>query len=325
MAVPDSDELAPGIHRVETVSDADDKLHGYHVLDGATGPILVDPGYADAPIEVYEPFLETRGESLSDVGLAVVTHADADHFGGNHQLREHSPGVTLACHEADRRWAESVETILDERYRGFEDDHGLTYDGEVYDWLTGMMGPDEPIDLGLRGGETIRVGDRTLDVLHAPGHTPGHCMLWDGTHDVLLGGDGFFARGLRDVNGTYLQPPPYHLYPAYENTVQLVGALDPDVLSFTHYETLRGDEVDEFVDESLDFVAEMETLALEIVEERGPVTLEAAIDAVVDRRGSFGLDLDLAFPLSAHYDDLADRGVLERTEKDGRVAWQPAE
>ena len=323
--MPDSTELAPGIHRVETVSEADDKLHGYHVLDGANGPILVDPGYAEAPTELYEPFLETRGESLSDVGLAVVTHADADHFGGNHQLREHSPGVTLACHEADRRWVESVETILDERYRGFEDDHGLTYDHDVYDWLTGMMGPDEPIDLGLRGGETIRVGGRTVEVLHTPGHTPGHCMLWDGTNDVLLGGDGFFGRGLRDVNGTYLQPPPYHLYPAYETTVQLVGALEPDVLSFTHYETLRGEEVAEFVDKSLDFVAEMETLALEIVEERGPVTLEAAIDAVVDRRGSFGLDLDLAFPLSAHYDDLADRGVLERTERDGRVAWRPAE
>ncbi|MFB6295630.1 MAG: MBL fold metallo-hydrolase, partial [Halobacteriales archaeon] len=317
--VTDSHELAPGVHRVETIED--DKLHGYHVLEGATGPVLVDPGYVDAPTEVYEPFLDSRGQSLSDVDLAVITHADADHFGGNAELREHSPGVTIACHEADRAWVESVDRIMDERYRGFETDHGITYDEEVYDWLTGMMGPDEPIDLGLRGGESIRVGDRSIEVLHAPGHTPGHCMLWDGEYGVLIGGDGFFGRGLFDVNDTYLQPPPYHRYPAYEHTVRLAESLDPDALSFTHYETMRGGEIGEFAGESLDFVAEIEALALEIVDEQGPVTLREAIDAVVERRGSFGLDLDLAFPLSAHYADLVARGELDRTEKGGRVAW----
>lgn len=320
MAEIETSELAPGVHRIETVSE-DDKLHGYHVLDGATGPILVDTGYVDAPTEVYEPFLESRGQSLSDVDLAVITHADADHFGGNRTLREHSPGATIACHEADRAWAESADRIMDERYRGFEAAHGITYDEGVYDWLTGMMGPDEPVDLGLRGGESVHVGDRSVDLLHAPGHTPGHCILWDGENDVLIGGDAFFGRGLFDVNGTYLQPPPYHLYPAYEHTIRLAESLEPEVLSFTHYETMRGGEIDDFVQESLDFVAEIEALALEIVDERGTITLREAIDAVVERRGSFGLDLDLAFPLSAHYTDHVARGDLERTDVDGRVAW----
>jgi len=320
MADVEATELAPGVHRVETIAE-DDKRHGYHVLDGATGPVLVDPGFVDAPTEVYRPFLESRGQSLADVDLAVITHADADHFGGTHELREHSPGATIACHEADTAWAESVDRIMDERYRGWAEDHGITYEKEVYDWLTGMMGPDEPVDLHLRGGESLRVGDRTVEVFHTPGHTPGHCMLWDGTHDVLVGGDGFFGRGLFDVNDAYLQPPPYHLYPEYEHTIGLTEALDPDVLSFTHYETMRGSEIGSFIEESLDFVTEIEALALEIVDDEGPVTLEEAIEAVVDRRGSFGLDLDLAFPLSAHYDDLVDRGTLERTESDGHVAW----
>lgn len=324
MADIDVRELAPGIHRIETVAD-DDKLHAYHVLDGVTGPIIVDPGYVDAPTDVYEPFLESREQSLADVDLAVITHADADHFGGSHELREHSPGVTIAVHEADARWAESVETVLDERYRGFAEDHGITYDQDVYDWLTGMMGPDEPIDLRLRGGESFRVGDRALTVLHTPGHTPGHCMLWDSTHDVLIGADGFFGRGLFDVNDTYLQPPPYHLYPEYERTIRLTESLDPDVLSFTHYDTVRGEEIDEFVRESLNFVTEIETLAVEIIDDHGTVTLREAIDAVVERRGSFGLNLDLAMPLSAHYADLVERGELERTERGGRVAWKRSE
>ncbi|MCU4974077.1 MBL fold metallo-hydrolase [Halobacteria archaeon AArc-m2/3/4] len=315
----DSEELAPGVHRVETVTDG--KIHGYHVLEGPTGPVLVDPGYVDAPTTVYEPFLEARGWELSDVGLAIVTHSDADHFGGNHELREHSPGVTIAGHEADAHLMERTDRILEERYSMFEPDHGITYEQDVYDWLTGMMGPDESIDLRLRGGETIRVRDRQLRTLHTPGHTAGHLMLYDAAHDLVIGADGFFGRGLYDVDGEYLQPPPYYLSPEYENTIALVESLAPETLSFTHYEVLREEAIDEFVQESLDFVAEIETLALELVDERGPITLEEAIEGVVDRRGSFGLDLDLAFPLSAHYTDHVDRGELETVERDGRVAW----
>jgi glyoxylase-like metal-dependent hydrolase (beta-lactamase superfamily II) len=321
--IVDTHELAPGLWRVETVED--DKLHGYHVLDGATGPVIVDPGYVDAPTEVYEPFLAEHGWALSDVSTAVVTHSDADHFGGNHELREHAPGVTIAGHVADVPLMESVDRIMDERYSQFEADHGITYGPDVTDWLTSMMGPDEPVDLRLRGGESIRVRDRQLTLLHTPGHTRGHLILYDRTHGVVIGGDAFFGRGLFDVDGNYLQPPPYFLYPAYETTVELVGSLDPSVLSFTHYDVLRDDEVGAFVEESLDFAHEFESLARSLAEEHGPLTLREAIDRVVDRRGSFGLDQDLAFPLTAHFGDLVDRGVLAVTRVDDRVAWEPAD
>ncbi|MFB6105999.1 MAG: MBL fold metallo-hydrolase [Halobacteriaceae archaeon] len=320
--VTDSFELAPGVWRVETVED--DKLHGYHVLDGASGPVLVDPGYVDAPTEVYQPFLAQHGWDLSDVSLTIITHSDADHHGGLHELREHSPGVQAAAHEADAPLMESTDRIMAERYGQFEDEHDISYGPDVTDWLTSMMGPDEPVTLRLRGGETVRVRDRQLRVLHTPGHTRGHLMLWDVAERVMVGADGFFGDGLFDVDGNYLQPPPYFLYPEYEETVQLVGSLDPDVLSFTHYEVLRGDDVGAFVDESLRWVDRIETLALDVLDERGTVTLREAIDAVVDREGSFGLDLDLALPLWAHYEDHADRGNLARTERDGLVAWTRA-
>jgi len=322
----DITELAPDIHRVETV--ADDKLHGYHVLDGTTGPILVDSGYADAPETVYAPLLESRGWSLDDVDLAVITHGDADHFGGNHALRAANPGVTIACHEADRRWVESAGRILDERYRGFTGptgiagDHGVEYDDEIYEWLRDSMGPDEAVDLGLRGGETLRVGDRTVTVLHAPGHTPGHCVLWDDTHDVLIGGDACFGDGLVDVAGDPLQPPPYHRLSDYERTIGLVDALDPDVCSFTHYDPLQGDRVDDFIAASRGFVDEFDAITRDIVATQGPVTLREAIQHAGDRVGDVGLTADLAYPLIAHLDALVDRGEVTEVTRDGTPAWR---
>jgi glyoxylase-like metal-dependent hydrolase (beta-lactamase superfamily II) len=324
MTITDTEELAPGVHRIETIEDG--KLHGYHVLEAPGGPVLVDPGYVDAPTTVYQPFLEDQGWGLDDVSLALVTHADADHFGGNHELRSHNPTVPIAAHVADLPLVESVDRIMDERYSMFEADHGITYDGDTIEWIMGMMGPDEPVTVGLRGGETLRVRDRLLEVLHTPGHTKGHLMLYDRANDLVIGADGFFGRGLFGVDSEYLQPPPYYLYPEYETTTALVESLDPDVLCFTHYDVMYDGEIDDFVAETLDFVHEVESLARDIVASEGPVSLSEAIDRVVEKRGSFGLDLDLAFPLSAHFRDLEDRGVIERVRRDNDiVAWRPAE
>ncbi|WP_254764535.1 MBL fold metallo-hydrolase [Natrinema marinum] len=312
--------LAPGIHRIETVID--DKLHGYHVLEGADGPIVVDPGVVDAPTTVYRPFLEERGWSLADVSLAVITHADADHHGGNHELREHAPSVTLAAHDADADLMERTDRIMDERYAMFADEHGITYDDDTTDWLEGMMGPGERIDLRLRGGERLALADRELRLFHTPGHTRGHLALYDPTHDVVIGGDGVFGRGVFTVDGDYIQPPPYYRYPEYEDTIELLRTLEPDALSLTHYEVFEGDGVEDFLDESLAFASELDALALELVDKRGPITLREAIDAVVERRGSYGLDVDLAYSLSGHFDAHVEHGTLERTTADGVVAWR---
>lgn len=314
-----SQELAPGVHRVVTIEA--EKYHAYHVLEGANGLVLVDPGYKNAPSEVYQSFLTDHEWDLDDVNLTVITHSDADHHGGSHELRELSPGVTLAAHAADADLMENKARILSDRYRQFEADHGIVYDDETFNWLTGMMGPDEDIDVRLTGGETLRLGDRLIKLLHTPGHSRGHLMLYDSEYDVVIGADGFFGRGLFDINGGYLQPPPYFLYPEYKNTIQLVESLDPDVLSFTHYELLEDDEITAFIHESLDFTDEMQSIAMELTESHESVTLKQAIEKVVDRRGSFGLDLDLAFPLSAHYENQVDQGRLAAIEKDGHRAY----
>ncbi|WP_226041780.1 MBL fold metallo-hydrolase [Natrinema sp. DC36] len=314
--------LSPGIHRIETVID--DKLHGYHVLEGANGPIVVDPGVVDAPTTIYRPFLEEMDWSLADVSLAVITHADADHHGGTHELREHAPSVTLAAHDADVNLIESTDRIMRERYGMFADDHGITYNDDTTEWLEGMMGPGERIDLRLRGGESLALADRELRVLHTPGHTRGHLALYDPVTDLVIGGDAVFGRGVFTVTGGYIQPPPYYRSPAYENTIDLLRTLDPDVLSLTHYEVFEGTDVEDFLDESLAFASELDALIPTLVDEREPITLREAIDAVVERRGSYGLDIDLAYPLSGHFAAHVDRGTLERTTADGVVAWRQA-
>lgn len=41
----------------------------------------------------------------------------------------------------------------------------------------------------LRGGETIHLGDRDLQVFHTPGHAPGHMCFWEAERGYLFTGD----------------------------------------------------------------------------------------------------------------------------------------
>ena len=41
----------------------------------------------------------------------------------------------------------------------------------------------------LHGGERIRLGDRVIEVIHTPGHSPGHMCFWEEKTGYLFTGD----------------------------------------------------------------------------------------------------------------------------------------
>lgn len=53
----------------------------------------------------------------------------------------------------------------------------------------------------LAEGDVIDLGDRKLDVIHIPGHTPGSILLLDRTSRILLSGDTGARRLLYGVTG----------------------------------------------------------------------------------------------------------------------------
>ncbi len=55
--------------------------------------------------------------------------------------------------------------------------------------------PDRAPDGPLADGMTVTAGDRTLEVLHTPGHSPGGCCLYDRAGDVVFTGDTLFRGG----------------------------------------------------------------------------------------------------------------------------------
>jgi glyoxylase-like metal-dependent hydrolase (beta-lactamase superfamily II) len=252
-------EVAPGIHRIE--SDLGPRFMCQYVLAGSERVLLVDTGLSRTPIDVIGPYLEGAG---LEPDVVLVSHADVDHCGGNRLLRERYPRALFACHELDRRWIEDNRAMVAENYSWYEA-YGFGIGEEAKEWITRELGGDSPIDLGLRGGETIRLGEgRRLELLHLPGHTPGHLGVWDAHSRAAVVIDAVLERGIYDRAGNRLIPPRYYDADDYRATIRRLRALEPELLLTAHYPVMDAAEAKDFLNRSLAFTDELD----EVVRDR---------------------------------------------------------
>jgi glyoxylase-like metal-dependent hydrolase (beta-lactamase superfamily II) len=295
------EEVGPGIHRIE--SDLGPRFMAQYLLIGEDRTVLVDSGLAHTPDTVLLPALERCGV---EPDLILISHADLDHCGGNRRLRERYPRALLACHELDRRWIESNAAMLAENYLWHEP-YGLDEpDASGRKEMLAQLGGDAPVDLGLRGGETLRLGPgRRLELLHLPGHTPGHLGLWDPDARVAIVIDAALADGIYDRAGNRLIPPRYYDAVAYRKTIRRIRALEPELLLTAHYGPMSGSEASAFCERSLAYVDAVETVVRD-GRAAGETGLRQLTQRVNERLGPFPeFTTEIAAGVRSHLSALA--------------------
>ena len=308
-------EVAPGIHRIESVLGP--RPFSQYLLSGERS-LLVDTGVRDTPAEVILPFL---GSSRPD--FVLNSHADVDHFGGNAAIRSAAPHAVFLAHELDVPWIESAEAILRERY-GWYAPHGLAYPPDVFTWLAEAMGPDCPVDVRLRGGERIRLGpELVVEVLHLPGHTAGHVGLWDPASRTAIVMDAVMGRGLLDMEGDVISPPPYFDVEGYLRAARTVSALRPQRLLTAHYDVMEGAEVERFLADTVAFVEDAGRIAAAALQESGELSLADLVGRADPELGPFtAMANELGGPLRAH---LPARVLVGRAREDASgMHWTTA-
>jgi glyoxylase-like metal-dependent hydrolase (beta-lactamase superfamily II) len=149
-------------------------------------------------------------EALADLVdkplVAVATHRHADHIGGLHEL-----SVRLA-HPADAEeiaapsgFASLITADYPDEFVTFIASGGSpvgpelvdAYPWEGFDPRQYRVRPAPPTQL-VEEGDVIDLGDRTFQVVHLPGHTPGSIGLWDPRTSVLFSGDAIYDGPLYD-------------------------------------------------------------------------------------------------------------------------------
>jgi glyoxylase-like metal-dependent hydrolase (beta-lactamase superfamily II) len=248
-------EILPGIHRIE--SDLGARFICQYILVGEDRTVLVDTGIAGTPEEVIIPYLEEIGLSLGDIDGVIISHADVDHCGGNRVLKERHPSLWFSCGEPDRAYIETNQIMLAEIYR-WSEPYGFGPDEDSLDWIRRELGGDSPIDAGLRGGETMRLGpDRRIEILHLPGHTLGHLGIWDPKNNAAIIIDAALETGIYDREKNRLIPPRYFDATQYQSTIRKVQTLRPEHLLTAHYPPMQGEEAHDFLDRSLSFTEQV--------------------------------------------------------------------
>ena len=137
---------------------------------------VVDPGGDRARIVAAA---EQAGVTIEKIWL---THGHLDHAGEAKPLADELGVPIEGPHEADRFWLSR-----------------LGDDGRSW----GVPGtPFEP-DRWLREGDTVSVGDLTLDVYETPGHTQGHVVFHHAPSNFAQVGDVLFqgSVGRTDLPG----------------------------------------------------------------------------------------------------------------------------
>lgn len=177
---------------------------------------LIDSGFENTPEEIIFPSIRELGRKPEEIDLVVNTHRDGDHVQGNPVIKEKT-GAKIAIHELE---AEAVKNV----------------------------------DIKLKDGDVVELGDRKFEVVHTPGHRPGNICLYDQENKLLITGDtvcGTRTDLIRMDKNLYI------------NSLQKLAELDKNVMIMSHpfkpleKVVLVGTEIQEMIEASINIAEKL--------------------------------------------------------------------
>jgi glyoxylase-like metal-dependent hydrolase (beta-lactamase superfamily II) len=164
------DEPSPGVFRIQEPLH-DENVKSFLVL-GTERAALIDTGMGVGDIGAVVA-------SLTDLPVAVInSHCHWDHIGGNRHFNE------IWIHEAEAEGiVDGVPNDILRRWFAPEHLRGPLPEGVTAESISY---PPTPATGTLEGGEEIDLGERCLEVIHCPGHSPGGISLWDAANRILF-------------------------------------------------------------------------------------------------------------------------------------------
>lgn len=178
-----------------------------YLVDCAGKLAMIDTGGGGGIPKVLENF-RRMGFDPPTLEVAFVTHCHFDHIGGNRDFKE-ATGCKIAAHEAE---VEEIENLGELSLYDMALERGLEF-------------KSTSVDVALRDGQRLQVGEVDFEIIHTPGHTPGGiCLLIrEENATSVFTGDTAAAQGrLGWING-----PGCHL-PDWKRSIKKLLEFMPD-------------------------------------------------------------------------------------------------
>jgi len=189
-----------GIHRLAIPTPFQvGRVNAYLIEDSPLTLVDSGPNSAKA-LDELEQALAAHGHAIEDIELLVVSHQHMDHFGLASILARRSGAEVAALdqlapflasygHETDLDDAFAERTMLR---------HGIP--PEIVTALRAVSagfrawGSQVEVTRPLADGAQLQLRDRTLEVLHRPGHSPSDTVFLDRERSILLAADHLIAH-----------------------------------------------------------------------------------------------------------------------------------
>jgi glyoxylase-like metal-dependent hydrolase (beta-lactamase superfamily II) len=234
---------AAGIHRLAIPTPFQvGRVNAYLIEDSPL--TLIDSGpNSEKALDALEQALAEHGHTVADIELLVITHQHIDHFGLAATLAERSGAEVASLDRLAPYLANfSEEAEYDDVFaKRMMLRHGISAD--VITALRAVSasfrtwGAPVGVTRPLADGSELELRDRTLRVLHRPGHSPSDTVFLDESRSLMLAADHLIghissnpllARPL-DALGEYTGPRPRSL-PYYLSSLEQTRALDLELV-----------------------------------------------------------------------------------------------
>ena len=211
-----------------------------YLVRGRDRDLLIDSGLGLASLR------EELADLFERPVLAVATHRHFDHTGGLHEFE------AVAVHREDAGAVASgegfaslvIEDYPPEELSGYDPPETLltALPHEGFDPASYRIEPVTPAVL-LDEGDVLDLGERKVEILHLPGHTPGEIGLWEADTRTLFSGDCVYESGV------LLDELPESDVPAYLRSMERLRELPVRIVHGGHDDSFGRDRLLELIDE----------------------------------------------------------------------------
>jgi len=170
--------------------------------------ILVDAGLPGGLPDIKEEMNKT-GVSFDKLDKIIITHQDMDHIGGLPDiLRESDHEIKVLAHEEDKPYIQGEKRLnkitperreqLEKQLKSMPEEQRNAMQKLFQNPPTAKVDETlkDEVELPYCGG---------IRIIHTPGHTPGHIVLYLKQSKILIAGDL-----LNIIDGELVGPNPQH-------------------------------------------------------------------------------------------------------------------
>jgi glyoxylase-like metal-dependent hydrolase (beta-lactamase superfamily II) len=182
---------------------------------------LVDAGCGDSVTQILRN-VRRCGADPDRIEYLLITHCHFDHTGGADEVRRRT-GCRIVAHEQDVSFMEKGDSVVTAAM-----------------WYGAEMKPFRVDRKLTQPRETLSLGDRPVEAIHTPGHSPGSLVY-------LTESEGLKVLFGQDVHGP-LDARLLSNREDYLRSLELLLSLEADVLCEGHFGVFRGkDKVAGFI------------------------------------------------------------------------------